>query len=199
MRAPGSSPYLGSQKCRTRKPVGSPVKLQATSPGTTLLFPDQANEVRHDLGSSVHSRRRAIKTSQRLSTSPIQSNSRRLAGGVVVLTSHANGFLEYSRKASPSKHSCVASSIWRSIEGMNFPRGFHPSLAHNGFLQRADKVFEYCLCPFNKRTWWKNMRAAVRHLRMFHIGLADRCGTWYTLQFAFLFPSRFTDQIAPPL
>lgn len=76
------------------------------------------------------------------------------------------------------------------IEGMNFPGGFQPSLAYDGFLQKADEGFECCLCPFDKRTWWKNKKDAVRHLRKFHFGLADRCGTWCALKCAFLYPLR---------
>jgi hypothetical protein len=65
------------------------------------------------------------------------------------------------------------------IEGMGFPGGFEPSLAYHGFLQEAEDRFGCCLCTANKRTWWKHKKDAVRHLRKFHFGLADRCDIWY--------------------
>jgi hypothetical protein len=64
------------------------------------------------------------------------------------------------------------------IESMNFPGGFEPFLAYHGFIQKYDGGFECCLCTVGKRTWWKNKKDAVRHLRKFHFGLADQCGTW---------------------
>jgi len=61
------------------------------------------------------------------------------------------------------------------IERMNFPDGFGPCLAYDGFLEKAGNGFESCLCTVGKRVWWKNKKDAVRHLRF---GLADRCVTW---------------------
>ena len=65
------------------------------------------------------------------------------------------------------------------IKRMDFPGGFKPSLAYDGFLQGADDGFECCLCTVDNRVWWKNKKDAIRHLRKFHFGLADRCDTWY--------------------
>jgi len=64
------------------------------------------------------------------------------------------------------------------IEGWNFPGGFEPCLAYDGFLQKAEDDFECCLCMVGKRVWWKNKKDAIRHFRKFHFGLADRCDTW---------------------
>jgi len=64
------------------------------------------------------------------------------------------------------------------IERMKFPGGFKPSLAYDGFLQEADDVFECCLCTVDMRASWKNKKDAIRHLRKFHLGLADQCDTW---------------------
>ena len=67
------------------------------------------------------------------------------------------------------------------IERMNFPGGFTPSFAYDGFFQGIDNGFECCLCPVDNRVRWKNKKDAVRHLRKFHFGLADLCATWYVL------------------
>ena len=65
------------------------------------------------------------------------------------------------------------------IKRMDFTGGFRPSLAYDGFLQAADEGFECCLCTVDNRVWWKNKKDAIRHLRKFHFGLADRCATWF--------------------
>lgn len=67
------------------------------------------------------------------------------------------------------------------IASMNFPGGFEPFLAYHGFIQASSNGFECCLCMIGKRTWWRNKKDAVRHLRKFHFGLADRCDVWYVL------------------
>jgi len=65
---------------------------------------------------------------------------------------------------------------------MNFPGGFEPFLAYHGFIQQSDDGFECCLCTVGKRTWWKNKKDAVRHLKKFHFGLAMRCESWYVVR-----------------
>lgn len=77
------------------------------------------------------------------------------------------------------------------IESMNFPGGFAPSLAYDGFLKKAGDGVECCLCAVDRRTWWKNKKDAVRHLRKFHFGLADQCGTWCVLLLSL---SKLSDQ-----
>lgn len=72
------------------------------------------------------------------------------------------------------------------IQSMKFPGGFEPSLAYDGFLQKSEDGFDCCLCKIDKRSWWKNKKDAVRHLRKFHFGLADQCGTWYVFHLAFM-------------
>jgi len=79
------------------------------------------------------------------------------------------------------------------IERMNFPGGFEPRWAYDGFLEKADDGFECCLCTVGKRVWWKNKKDAVRHLRKFHFGLADRCITWCVMSLAFTYLLGFPD------
>ena len=67
------------------------------------------------------------------------------------------------------------------IEAVNFPGGFELCFAYDGFLEKVDDSFECCLCAIGERVWWKNKKDAVRHLRKFHFGLADRCTTWYVI------------------
>jgi hypothetical protein len=68
------------------------------------------------------------------------------------------------------------------IASMNFPGGFEPFLAYHGFIQKYGDGFECCLCTVGKRTWWKNKKDALRHLRKFHFGLGNRCDSWYVLR-----------------
>ena len=84
------------------------------------------------------------------------------------------------------------------IESMNFSGGFEPYRAYDGFLETADDGFECCLCKISKRAWWKHKKDAVRHLRKFHFGLADRCSAWYVINLAFLYLSWFLNHVAPP-
>ena len=51
-------------------------------------------------------------------------------------------------------------------------------IAYDEFLEKADDIFECCLCTIGERVWWKNKKDAVRHLRK---GLADQCTTWYVI------------------
>ena len=37
------------------------------------------------------------------------------------------------------------------VEDMNFPGGFEPGGAYDGFLDTADDGLEYCLCMVDKR------------------------------------------------
>jgi hypothetical protein len=85
------------------------------------------------------------------------------------------------------------------IERMNFRGGFEPTLAYDGFIQKSEDGFECCLCRVDKRTWWKNKKDSVRHLRKFHFGLADQCGIWCASYLTFMYLSRFPDQFASPL
>jgi len=50
--------------------------------------------------------------------------------------------------------------------------------AYDGFLAKIGHHFECGLCEKGKRTHWVHKKDAVRHLRKFHFGLADRCSTW---------------------
>ena len=70
------------------------------------------------------------------------------------------------------------------IEAMNFPGGFEPYRAYDGFLETADDGFECGLCVVGKRVWWQHKKDAVRHLRKFHFGLADLCTMWYVIKCA---------------
>ena len=44
------------------------------------------------------------------------------------------------------------------IESMNFPGGFEPCQAYDGFLEKVDNNFECCICMVDKRVWWKNKK-----------------------------------------
>ena len=56
--------------------------------------------------------------------------------------------------------------------------GFTPAQGYDGFLERTNERFSCGLCPDGKRMHWENKKDAVRHLRKFHFGLADRCIDW---------------------
>ena len=56
--------------------------------------------------------------------------------------------------------------------------GFKPAQGYDGFLEKVNERFECGLCPDERRMHWKNKKDAVRHLRKFHFGLADRCIDW---------------------
>jgi len=56
--------------------------------------------------------------------------------------------------------------------------GFKPAQGYDGFLERFNNRFVCGLCPDEKRMHWKNKKDAVRHLKKFHFGLADRCIDW---------------------
>jgi hypothetical protein len=64
------------------------------------------------------------------------------------------------------------------IDKMNFPGGFEPHQAYDGFISKVGKRYECGLCREGKRTQWKNKKDAPRHLRKFHFGLADVCEHW---------------------
>jgi len=56
--------------------------------------------------------------------------------------------------------------------------GFKLRQAYDGFLAKIGHDFECGLCEEGNRTHWVHKRDAVRHLRKFHFGLADRCRIW---------------------
>ena len=64
------------------------------------------------------------------------------------------------------------------IDQMNFPGGFEPHQAYDGFISKVGDRYECGLCREGKRTRWKYKKDAPRHLRKFHFGLADVCKTW---------------------
>ena len=80
---------------------------------------------------------------------------------------------------------------------MSFPGGFEPFLAYHGLIQASSNGFECCLCMIGKRTWWRNKKDAVRHLRKFHFGLADRCDIWYVLRVGLIPPNGVSDSHTP--
>ena len=67
--------------------------------------------------------------------------------------------------------------------------GFQLRQAYDGFLVQTGHQFECGLCKEGKRTHWRHKKDAVRHLRKFHFGLADRCRMWYVFHTARLRPS----------
>jgi len=66
----------------------------------------------------------------------------------------------------------------KEIDEMNFPGGFEPHQAYDGFISKVGGRYECGLCKEGKRTRWKNKKDAPRHLRKFHFGLADVCEDW---------------------
>ena len=59
--------------------------------------------------------------------------------------------------------------------------GFELRQAYDGFLAKIGHQFECGLCKEDKRAHWVHKKDAIRHLRKFHFGLADRCGMWCVL------------------
>jgi len=66
----------------------------------------------------------------------------------------------------------------KEVDEMNFPGGFEPHQAYDGFIAKVGERYECGLCKEGKRTRWKNKKDAPRHLRKFHFGLADVCKDW---------------------
>ena len=66
----------------------------------------------------------------------------------------------------------------KEIDEMNFPGGFEPHQAYDGFISKVGGRYECRLCKEGNRTRWKNKKDAPRHLRKFHFGLADVCKNW---------------------
>ena len=66
----------------------------------------------------------------------------------------------------------------KEINEMNFPGGFEPHQAYDGFISKVSERYECGLCKEGKKTRWKNKKDAPRHLRKFHFGIADVCNAW---------------------
>ena len=66
----------------------------------------------------------------------------------------------------------------KEIDEMNFPGGFEPHQAYDGFISKVGERYECGLCKEGNRTRWKHKKDAPRHLRKFHFGLADLCKDW---------------------
>ena len=64
------------------------------------------------------------------------------------------------------------------IDQMNFPGGFEPRQAYDGFISKIGDLYECGLCKEGKKTHWKHKKDAPRHLRKFHFGLGDPCTIW---------------------
>jgi len=81
------------------------------------------------------------------------------------------------------KYGVITEALLRTLERteidqMNFPGGFEPHQAYDGFISKVGDRYECGLCREGKRTRWKHKKDAPRHLRKFHFGLADVCKTW---------------------
>jgi len=72
------------------------------------------------------------------------------------------------------------------IDQMDFPSGFEPRQAYDGFLSMIGDRYECGLCKEGKETHWKNKKDAPRHLRKFHFGLADQCRLWCVRRVPFM-------------
>ena len=67
------------------------------------------------------------------------------------------------------------------VDQMDFPGGFEPHQAYEGFISKIGDRYECGLCKEGKEAHWKNKKDAPRHLRKFHFGLWDPCKTWCVL------------------
>ena len=84
---------------------------------------------------------------------------------------------------STFKHGVATEALYRALERqeideMDFPGGFEPHQAYDGFISKVGARYECGLCKEGKRTRWKHKKDAPRHLRKFHFGLADECKAW---------------------
>ena len=73
--------------------------------------------------------------------------------------------------------------------------GFQLRQAYDGFLVKIGHQFECGLCKEGKRTHWVHKKDAVRHLRKFHFGLADRCRIWCVVFFILLVSDRWRHSV----
>ena len=73
----------------------------------------------------------------------------------------------------------------KEINEVNFPGGFEPHQAYDGFISKAGGRYECGLCKEGKKTQWKNKKDAPRHLRKFHFGIADVCNAWWVKRWRF--------------
>ena len=64
------------------------------------------------------------------------------------------------------------------VDQMDFPGGFEPHQAYDGFISKIGDRYECGLCKEGKEAHWKNKKDAPRHLRKFHFGLGDPCKIW---------------------
>ena len=66
----------------------------------------------------------------------------------------------------------------KEIDEMDFPGGFEPHQAYDGFISKVGARYQCGLCKEGNRTQWKHKKDAPRHLRKFHFGIADECKAW---------------------
>jgi hypothetical protein len=74
----------------------------------------------------------------------------------------------------------VEDADWHSSHGFTLRQ------AYDGFLVKIGYHFECGLCKEGSRTHWVHKKDAVRHLRKFHFGLAERCRMWCVFFFFFM-------------
>ena len=84
---------------------------------------------------------------------------------------------------STFKHGVTSEALHRvlereEIDEMDFPGGFEPHQAYDGFISKVGERYECGLCKEGNRTRWKHKKDAPRHLRKFHFGIVDVCMTW---------------------
>jgi len=81
------------------------------------------------------------------------------------------------------KHGVTKEALLRPLDSnevdqMDFPGGFEPRWAYDGFIFKIGDRYECGMCKEGKETHWKNKKDAPRHLRKFHFGLGDQCRIW---------------------
>ena len=64
------------------------------------------------------------------------------------------------------------------INAVDHDHGFRLSRVYDGFLEKVEDRFECGLCSEEKRANWRNKKDAIRHLKKFHFGIGQACGTW---------------------
>jgi len=169
-------------------------------------LPDRADHERRQLQGVVRHRPRVIRKQQPPTRRVYDRPGRKPAAGYepdplkLQASCQLHGGTDFACQWIPTafKDGVTLEALVRGltlaeIAHMNFAGGFEPSLAYDGFLQKADDGFECCLCTVEGLG-----KDAIRHLRKFHFGLAAQCDTWCVLMFAFTCLLGLPDQFPPP-
>lgn len=64
------------------------------------------------------------------------------------------------------------------VDAADYDHGFQLTQAYDGLLEQVGDRFGCGLCPEETRSNWKNKKDSLRHLKKFHFGIGENCGTW---------------------